>query len=166
MIYYGAVAVLALGSLVLYSVFPQILGSIWATPDILLILAVFNAMFRGPVHGGGVAFLLGLLEDLFFGRFIGLNALAKGVAGLLVGMMAKSTYRENMWVPVINVFFGSLLSLAIVYIMGHLAGARWYFSVIIEQSFLEVLFTVCLVPFLYGPYFHFADKQLHLREEL
>ncbi len=151
--------------LILRSIFPRALGLAWATPDFPLLLVVFNAMFRGPVYGAVTGFLIGLAEDLFFGRFIGLNALAKCVVGFLAGSLAKSIFKENIWVPIINVLAGSVLSLVLVFIMGHLAGARWYLANIFYQGLFEVLFNVCLVPFLYGPFFHLADRQLHLQEE-
>jgi rod shape-determining protein MreD len=164
-VYNLVLGALTLGGLVLRSIFPRALGLAWATPDFPLLLVVFNAMFRGPVYGGVAGFLVGLAEDLFFGRFIGLNALAKCVVGVLAGSLAKSIFKENIWVPVINVFVGSILSLALIFVLGHLAGARWYLANIFYQGLFEVLFNVCLVPFLYGPFFHFADRRLHFREE-
>ena len=150
--------------LILRSVFPRVLNLAWTAPDFLILLVVFNAMFRGPLKGGIAGFFAGLAEDLFFGRFIGLNALAKCAAGVLTGYLTKSIFKENMWVPVINVLAGSLLCLAVVFTFGQMAGARWYFSYIVYQGFFEVVFNVCLVPFIYGPFFHFADRQLKLKE--
>ena len=160
-----ALAGFTIAGLVLRSIFPRVLHLAWSTPDFLLLLVVFNAMFRGRWQGGVAGFLIGLTEDLFFGRFIGLNALAKCVVGILSGSLSTSIFKENMWVPVINVFVGSLISMTLVFLVGHLAGARWYFTQIVYQGFFEVLFNVCLVPFLYGPFFHFADKRLQVKEE-
>ncbi|MDR1194266.1 MAG: rod shape-determining protein MreD [Peptococcaceae bacterium] len=160
-----SLAGLSLAGLILRSIFPRTLGLAWATPDFPLLLVVFNAMFRGPLPGAAGGFCIGLAEDLFFGRFIGLNALAKGAVGLLTGFLAKSIYKENMWVPVINVFVGSAFSLGVVFAIGHLAGYRWHFTVVFYQGVFELLFNVCLVPFVYGPFFHFADRRLHLRED-
>jgi len=156
---------LTVAGLILRSVFPRLLDFAWTTPDFLLLIVVFNAMFCGTFRGGVAGFLVGLAEDLFFGRFIGLNALSKCLVGLLSGSLSKSIFKENIWVPVINVFVGSLLSLLVVFVAGHLAGARWYVSHISYQSLFEVLLNVCLVPFVYAPFFHFADKRLDLPED-
>ena len=149
-----------MAGIILRSVFPRVLILSWTAPDFLLLLTVFNAMFRGAFHGGLAGFIIGLAEDLFFGRFIGLNALAKCVVGILSGSLSKSIFKENIWVPVINVFVGSVLCLLIGYIGGHLAGARWHLAQILYQGLFEMVCNVCLVPFLYGPFFHFADKLL------
>ena len=158
--YHIVLAVLTLAGIVLRSVFPRVLILAWTTPDFLLLLVVFNAMFRGTFHGGVAGFVIGLAEDLFFGRFIGLHALAKCVIGVLSGSLAKSIFKENIWVPVMNVFVGSILNLLIVFIAGHLSGARWHIAQILYQGLFEVVCNVCLVPFLYGPFFHFADRLL------
>ena len=165
MVYNLVLAGLSVAGLILLSIFPRALTFAWASPDFLLLLVVFNAMFRGSVHGGAAGFLIGLAEDLFFGRFIGLNALSKCAVGFLCGSLSKSIFKENMWVPVINVLIASLCNIAIVFIMGHLAGARWYFSSIAYQGMFELLFNICLVPFLYGLFFQFADKQLSQKED-
>lgn len=151
--------------LILRSVFPRVLSLAWTTPDFLLLLVVFNAMFRGVNHGGMAGFLIGLTEDLFFGRFIGLNALAKCAVGMLSGSISKSIFKENMWVPVVNVLIGSFLSLILVFFFGYLTGIRWYFTNIVYQGLFEILCNVCLVPFLYGPFFTIADKHLRLSED-
>jgi len=158
-------ALLVMAGLVLRSIFPRVLSLAWTAPDFLILLVVFNAMFRGRNIGGFTGFLIGLAEDFFFGRFIGLNALAKCVVGMLAGSLSRSIFKENMWVPVINVFLGSLISLTVVFIFGQMAGTRWYVSNIAYQALFEVLCNVCLVPFVYGPFFQFADRQLHLRED-
>ena len=163
--YHLVLAGLTVAGLILRSVFPRVLDLAWTRPDFLLLLVVFNAMFRGSFHGGAAGFVIGLAEDLFFGRFIGLNALAKCVVGILSGSLSKSIFKENIWVPIMNVMIGSALNLILVFITGHLAGSRWYFSQIAFQGLFEVLCNVCLVPFVYGPFFHFADRLLQLKDE-
>ena len=155
-----ALAGITFAGLFLRSVFPRALGLAWSTPDLLLLLVVFNAMFRGARAGGVVGFLVGLTEDFYFGRFIGLNALAKCVAGAFAGHLGKQVFKENMWVPVICVLAASFLNIAIVFLAGILAGARWHLGTIFYQSVFEIIVNVCLVPFLYGPFFHFADRCL------
>ena len=164
--YHLALAGITMAGLILRSIFPRAVSFAWTTPDFLLVLVVFNAMFRGTLRGGTAGFLIGLAEDLFVGRFIGLNALSKCVVGALAGSLSKSVFRENLWVPVINVFVGSLINLFLVFVFGYLAGARWHFASIMYMGFFEVLFNVCLVPFVYGLFFHFAYKHLHLEDEV
>jgi len=164
MVYHLALAGLTFAGLVLRSVFPRVLRLAWTSPDFLLLLVVFNAMFSGHLRGGAAGFFIGLTQDLFFGRFIGLNALAKCVVGVAAGSQSRSVFRENVWVAAILVFLSSLLSQSIVFVFGLMAGARWYIHSIAYQVLFETLCNVCLVPVVYGPFFAFAGRRLRQSE--
>ena len=152
--------------LILSSVFPRALIFAWATPDFLLLIVIFNAMFRGRAHGGVTGFLVGLAEDFRVGRFIGLNVMAKCVVGVLCGSLSKSIFKENAWVPVINVFIGSVINFFIVFVSGFMVGLRWNLLNTLRQGAFEILLNVCLVPFLYSPFFKFASKYINFDDEI
>jgi rod shape-determining protein MreD len=162
MIYTLTLGFLAFISLVLGSIYPRGLLLGGAAPDILLLLVVFNGMFRGYLRGGVTGFLIGLMEDLFMGRFIGMNALSKAIVGATTGYLTKSIFKENLWVPILNVGWGTLLELILFFLIGRLVGNQWPLSLLIWQGTFETIYNICLVPFLYGPFFNFADKHSHL----
>ena len=54
-------------------------------PDMVLVFVVFFSVINGAASGTAYGFLCGLLEDLYLGRFIGLNAISKALTGFLVG---------------------------------------------------------------------------------
>jgi rod shape-determining protein MreD len=78
-------------------------------PDLLIILVIFVALFRGPIEGGKAGFLAGLLEDLVVGQFIGMNAFIKMFVGVIVGLFEKRVYRENLLIPTAMVFIGTFI---------------------------------------------------------
>ena len=84
-------------------------------PDIVLILVVFYALFHGHIHGGLLGVAFGLMEDLMTGRFIGLNAICKGLTGFIVGLMSERLYKNNFSIPVITVFVATFLH-SIIYV--------------------------------------------------
>jgi len=155
---------LTLLCLITGSIFPKAFYLAGTAPDFLLLLVVFNSMFRGYALGGIAGFAMGLVEDLFFGRFIGLNAVAKAAAGALTGAVTKSIFKENILVPVINVAWASLLNVTLIYLIGRLAGNSWDLPLALWQGLFETIYNVCMVPFLYGPFFSFASHQLKLIE--
>lgn len=158
------IACLTVCGLILKSVFPRALSVAWTVPDFLLLIVIFNAMFMGTSHGTVVGIMVGLIEDLYVGRFIGLNILAKCAVGAMCGSLSKSIFKENMWVPVINVFLGSCISFIIVFLVGSMVGLRWNFASVLFQGAFEVVLNVCLVPFLYGPFFKFARERVQYIE--
>ena len=150
---------LAICGLIVRSILPRALSFAWTTPDFLLLIVIFNAMFRESPHGGVTGFLVGLAEDLYVGRFIGLNALAKCVTGAFCSSLSKSVFKENVWIPVINVFLGSIINFVIVVVVGTMVGLRWHAFNIMYQGAFEIVLNVCFVPFIYGPFFQFASGQ-------
>ena len=62
-----SLAALTILSLILRSVFPRVLNLAWTAPDFLILLVVFNAMFRGPLIGGATGYVISLVVNLLKG---------------------------------------------------------------------------------------------------
>lgn len=92
----------------------SIKGSI---PDMVLILVVFYALFRGGRRGTLYGLLCGLLEDLYMGHFIGVNMLAKGFTGYILGRAQGTVFKENLWVGIIAVVAGTLINSLVVAVL-------------------------------------------------
>lgn len=78
-------------------------------PDLLLIYVSLFALQNGSKNGGMFGFGVGLVEDLFLAKFIGMNALIKGIVGLGTGSLEKRIYKDNIFVPIIIVILGTLV---------------------------------------------------------
>lgn len=147
-------------SIAITTVLPQELKLAGAGPDLLLLLVIFNGMFTGSKGGAVGGFALGLMQDLYFGRFIGLHTLSKMLVGFFVGRLTKSIFKENLWVPVLNTIWGTVTSLIVVFLVGRLVGNTWPATLALRQGFFELIYNICLVPFLYGPFFIMAERLL------
>lgn len=79
-------------------------------PDMLLIFVVFYALFNGSSKGAAYGIVCGLLEDLYMGRCIGLNALSKGIVAYAVSKFQGNLFRENVLVGVVTVLVSTLLN--------------------------------------------------------
>lgn len=128
-------------------------------PDILLIIALFYSIFYGKLEGGIVGFCLGLLEDLYLGRFIGMNALSKGLTSYLIGFIAGSAFRENLLVPIITLFVGTLFNFTIVFILGTINGLQWTWALFLSKGLPLAIYNACLVPFVYIPFYRWTNKE-------
>jgi rod shape-determining protein MreD len=79
-------------------------------PDLVLIFVVFYAFLNGDNKGAVYGFLCGLLEDLYMGRFIGVNALSKGITGFIIGRLQVRYFNENLLVGLLVVLIGTVLN--------------------------------------------------------
>jgi rod shape-determining protein MreD len=104
-------------------------------PDSALILAVSYGILRGDAEGGVFGFFAGLLQDIFFGKFLGLNALLGMLTGFFCGKPFKDFYSENYLIPLLLVPFASLFSGLVFFMAARLfsenGGFAFYFSKII-----------------------------------
>lgn len=126
-----------------------------AIPDLVLIFVVFFALLNGSKNAGIYGFLCGLLEDLYIGRFIGINALSKGITAYIIGLLEGRVFKENLFVGIISIVIGtcinslcllilSLISYNVFHLDSNIFVSVWY------QSVYNVLLAIPI----YAWYYH------------
>lgn len=88
-----------------------------ALPDLVLIFVVFYALMNQAGKSAVYGFLCGLLEDLFLGRFIGMNALAKGITGFILGKLQGHVFKENLLVGITAVLLGTIINSLLLFLL-------------------------------------------------
>ncbi len=82
-------------------------------PDLLTVVVACWGLLYGPGEGFIAGLVAGLAQDLLFGQYIGLFALAKTLTGLLAGVVESKIFKETIWVPTaaagVAVFFHEIL---------------------------------------------------------
>jgi rod shape-determining protein MreD len=133
--------------LVLAAALVGLLPSRLPPPDVVLIVVViFGFRYSLPL-GGGLSFLLGMLQDVLSGGVIGLNALSKTVVFVLTRWIAQKFYFSHWASKIAMVFLGGivdgLLATCILLIAGaiHITGA-----LLARQLLLQIIFTGLLSP--------------------
>lgn len=86
-------------------------------PDLVMLIVILNGFLIGTRAGAFLGFTGGIVEDLFSGSYIGLNALAKMTAGYLAGAAGERLYRENIPIATIVTFITSLAGLMVNYLL-------------------------------------------------
>ncbi|HZK87139.1 MAG TPA: rod shape-determining protein MreD [Syntrophomonas sp.] len=115
-------------------------------PDMVLVFVIFYALLNGAEKGARYGLICGLLEDLYTGRFIGMNALSKAATAYIIGKLQGRVFEENVAVGIIGVILGSLLNACLFFILAFAYFAvfnidRSLFINIIYQSFYNVVIT-------------------------
>ena len=124
-------------------------------PDFVLILVVFFAIFRGSVQGGLMGVALGLLEDLMTGRFIGINAICKGLLGYLVGVSERNLYKNNFFVPIAAILAATFLNTAFYYLFSVLIGGHVGLEKLILSTIPDAVYNMCFSPVFYAVFYNF-----------
>lgn len=120
-------------------------------PDLVMLLVVLNGFLLGTREGAFLGFAGGVVEDLFSGSYIGLNALSKMVAGYLAGAAGERLYRENIPIAALVTFLttaaGSMVNyLLLLYLGVHVPPLYALLRVVLPTA----AYTAVLSPFLYG----------------
>jgi rod shape-determining protein MreD len=65
------------------------------SPDFVILIVAFFALYRGTVRGSVFGFFIGFLQDLTNPGLLGLNALTKSMLGFAIGKVGSKTFPEN-----------------------------------------------------------------------
>lgn len=128
-------------------------------PDLLLVIVVVNAFIQRPRTGSIYGFLCGLLEDLYMGRLIGINALAKGLTAYIISRMEGHLFKENLVVGIIVVFIGTIANALFLLILSIAVTDIFHLDVsVITSTLFQGFYNMLIaVPF-YIWYYNSAKK--------
>lgn len=130
-------------------------------PDLVLVFVIFYALLNGADKGARYGLLCGLLEDLYTGRFIGMNAVSKSVTAYIIGRMQHRVFTENVAVGIISVVIGSLLNAFLLLIIAliYFAAFNLTISFLIETLY-QVVYNVLLTTPIYLWYYRSSKRGL------
>jgi len=155
---YVVLAILGFGGLVFQTTVFNELIIAGVKPDLLLIIVILYALFNGPRQGAFVGLGLGLLEDLFQAKYIGLNAAGKLTTGLIIGFLEKRIFKDNFLVPVLALFFGSLIHTAIYFLYINISGYPLTLEQLVRVAVPFAIYNSCFSPFIYGRFYKASTK--------
>lgn len=130
-------------------------------PDLVLIFVTFYAIDNGAMPGMKYGFLCGLFEDLYMGRFIGMNALAKGITAWVVGRFEVDVFKQNILVGFGSVFLGTVVNAILLFLLGMFAFPHFVVdkSIFLNLSGQVVYNSLLSIPF-YVWYYRTARSEV------
>lgn len=125
-------------------------------PDLVLVIVISYALLKGPYIGANVGLFAGFFMDLVSGNIIGGGVLTKMVAGLAAGMLEKTIFKDNLLVPTIAVFGGTIIfetlnlviqlsfgvNLAFFNMLLHIILPVEFYNAILAPLIYQLLFTI------------------------
>ncbi len=131
-----AYALVPLAALILQAWLPQVTGR-YSWFDLPLVVTVYFALDRrSPIQGTFMGAAMGLFEDALSHRAIGVNGVAKTVAGFLAASVGVRIDVENHTIRLALNFLLSLVSSSLVVFV-----SRFLLGLDYEWSWFTVLFT-------------------------
>ncbi len=133
-------------------------------PDLAMLWVIYIALHHKPVEGVIYGGVIGLIVDLYFGRYIGLCTVSFALVAFLVGLLQQRWYRENVVLTMALVFMVTFLGQSMMMILASTAGLNWYLGDAYRMIFGIALYNCLLVPLTY-PFIHKSFTTGYLRQE-
>jgi rod shape-determining protein MreD len=121
------------------------------TPDLLLVLVMFNALFYGSFAGGVVGLITGLTQDLLGGHYLGLGALSGFVVGYLMGHLERRVNIDNVLVDFFLVLAGRFVAGAVYSLGQGMLDSSLSIHLLWHLSAPGALYDACLAALLFRP---------------
>ena len=119
-------------------------------PNFLIILTSSFGFMRGEKEGLLIGFFCGLLNDIFFGNFLGFYALLLMYIGYLNGKFSRIFYPEDIKLPMALIITSDLSYEIICYILMFMLRGKFQFSFYFTHViFPEAVYTLVITLFLY-----------------
>ena len=144
------VMIAAVGSVLLETTLLHVLPLGSVTPDLLVILCVYLALHEHSVAGALGAFLLGYFADNFSGNVLGLQAFSMSLVFLLVYLLARQLWMDNVVANVAVVFMASVLkAFAVAVLLAFYLTADYPWQHLFTTAWVEAAIAAVFTPFIF-----------------
>lgn len=128
------------------TVLPQaLLGR--ASPDLVLIVCVYLALYRHSAGGAAAAFGLGYLQDAFSGSAMGLNAFGMSLVFVFIALTSRRLWVDNTLSRVVVVFVAAVIKTsAILLLVAFFMSVQGLSATVARALFLDAVLVAALSP--------------------
>lgn len=160
------IALMIIVCFLLQSTLFQSLSLASISPNLLIILTSAYGFMKGKKEGMAVGFFCGLLEDIFFGRLLGMHALIYMYIGYANGYFNQIFYGEDIKLPMALISASELAYGLGTYLIMFLMRSRFDFFYYLKRIILpELLYTIIVTLFVYR-IIYMIDQKLEEKKDL
>ena len=160
------IALMIIVCFLLQSTLFQSLSLASISPNLLIILTSAYGFMKGKKEGMAVGFFCGLLEDIFFGRLLGMHALIYMYIGYANGYFNQIFYGEDIKLPMALISVSELAYGLGTYLIMFLMRSRFDFFYYLKRIILpELLYTIIVTLFVYR-IIYMIDQKLEKKKDL
>ena len=145
-----AVALMLLVNFILQSTVFQYIAIMGIMPDSALVIVVAVAILIGNRRGVIVGAAAGIMQDIVYGKPVGITALSYMLTGYFVGEYSGKVFKERLVVPVFFTAGATLLKYFIGIFFSYVLGVPIIISVYIRHYIpVELIYNCAVSAFLY-----------------
>lgn len=144
---------------ILQSTLLQVIEISGIVPNTSLILVIIFGLLEGKKTGSIVGLLAGIIQDIFFGGVIGVNAFIYSALGWWVGLLDNKVFKDNLFLPFITVAVSTFIYHILYYLFMIFLSIDVSFTVMIKDILLkDVVYSSVVSIFIYRKMLKFYRK--------
>ena len=144
------IALMIIVCFLLQSTLFQSLSLASISPNLLIILTSAYGFMKGKKEGMAVGFFCGLLEDIFFGRLLGMHALIYMYIGYLNGFFKRIFFPDEVKLPLALIALSDFFCNIIIFFTLFWFRGRFSFGYYLLHTILpELVYTMVVSILLY-----------------
>lgn len=151
---YLAYFILIIVNFILQTTFLQHIEIMGIKPNTMLILIISFSFIRGQVEGIMIGFFCGILVDIFFGTFLGLNAIIGVITAYLSGFFYNDYYKQSSIIPFsltlgFTIFYELLFYLINILLKGYPNIFYFFIKLVLPEAIYTALLSLIIYKGLY-----------------
>jgi rod shape-determining protein MreD len=147
---FAIVLVAAIVGLLLQTTLFHLIPFVHVIPDLILILCVYLGLHQHSFAGSTAAFLLGYFTDSVSGSAVGLHAFAMSLVFVLVYLVSRRLWMDNVVANVAMVFVAALLkTLTVAGLLDFVLFAEVSWGAFLSNMWLEALVAALFTPVIF-----------------
>ena len=125
-------------------------------PSTLFVFAIAYSIINGKEEG----VFSGILQDIYFTQAFGINALVNMLICFVVGIIGESIWKNRRIIPVITMFFSTIIKLIVVFLIIRIIGIK---ASLFSNMYIAIYNSILMYLF-YGLIYKFSNKDFERRK--
>ena len=151
------ISIIILVNFILQSTLFQFLRINNVIPNTSLILVICFAINSDKKRAALIGFIIGILQDIIFGKIIGLDALIYLLLGYLISLINKNIFKENFIIPFVFTAFGTVVYYIICTFFVYFSGFNMDFlgifkNMLVTEVFYNAIVSIVIYKYVYKIY--------------
>ena len=134
------------------------------SPNLLVVLCISAGLMRGKACGLFMGFFTGLLMDLFYGYYPGINAALYMYLGFVSGFFYQIYYDDDIKLPLLLAAAGDFIYNFLIFALLFLLQGNTNFSFYLQRVILpEMIYTLVLTALIYRLYYKIIHRFIRVK---
>ena len=125
-------------------------------PSILLCFAICFSIINGKWEATIVGAFSGILQDIFFYKYYGINALVNLFICLVASIIGENIFKNKRVIPVLSTFVLTIIKILFVMLILYLAKVKVSFG---YNILISAVYNMIIVLLIYSRVYKFSNKK-------